>query len=146
MTLNLNINTGIRLTINDDPDRVIRFNPSDVDFAARFYALIQEFESKQAEYQARADALDAATDEDEHGLPANLPDRIAFMRDVCEYMHAQIDLLFGAGAALTVFQGQHDLDAITQFFQGITPFIQKARSEKVEQYAPKRRKAARAMR
>lgn len=131
---NLTIHTGIRLTINDDPDRVIQFNPSDVEFAERFYRLIQDFEARQDEYQARADALDAVEGEDARGLPVNLRERIAFARDVCDYMRAQIDALFGDGTAHTVFGDQRDLDAITQFFEGITPYIQTERAEKVEKY------------
>jgi hypothetical protein len=140
MTLNLNISTGVRLTINDDPTRVIEMNPNDVDFAQRFYDLLSAFEAKQEEYQARADALEAANDEDGYGLPLNLPDRISFAREVCDYMHGQIDALFGAGTAQTVFQGQHDLDAITQFFEGIAPFVQQARADKMKKY---QRQAAR---
>lgn len=143
LNLNLNINTGLRLTINDDPSRVIVMNPNDVDFAERFYRLIQDFEAKQGEYQARADALDAIEDQDAHGLPVNLRERIDFAREVCDYMHQQIDALFGEGAAYAAFQGQHDLDAIAQFFTEITPFIQNARAGKLEKYQRTPKKAMR---
>lgn len=140
--LNLNINTGLRLTINGDPERVISFDPGDVSFAEGFYKLLHEFEAKQGEYQARADALDADTTTDDHDLPANMPDRFVFMRDVCEFMHAQIDALFGDGTSLAVFQGSHNIDAITQFFEGITPFVERERQARVKKYSRQSRAGA----
>jgi len=140
---NLNINTGvIRLTINDDPARVIAFNPTDILFAERFYALRHDLEARQADFQQREEALDQETAVDANGLPANLAARIAFMREVCEYMHAQLDNLFGAGTALTVFQGALDLDAIIAFFEGVTPFVEKARTDKLKPYRATRGKKA----
>lgn len=139
----IQITTGVkRIAINDNPERVIAFNPHDIAFAERFYALMQNFESKQAEYQARAEALDQGTDTDANGLPANLGERIAFMREICEYYYAQIDALFGDGTALTVFEGALGLEMIQQFFEGITPFIQHARQAKVAKY---QRRAAKVM-
>ena len=134
----IRIDSGIkRISINDDPERVISFNPSDVTFAERFYRLLGEFESKQAEYEKRAEALDASpTELDEHGLPANAGEKIAFMREVCEFMHERIDYLFGAGTSQKVFEGVLALEPIGQFFDGIVPFIQKSRSEKVAKYTP----------
>lgn len=135
----LRIDTGIkRIMINDDPERVIEFNPSDVIFAERFYKLIGDFEVKQVEYQARSEQLDAGRDNlDHNGLPANLGEGLAFLREVCEYMHGQIDYLFGVGTSAKAFAGALSIDAIGQFFQGITPFIQQARSEKVAKYSGK---------
>jgi hypothetical protein len=132
---NLNINTGtIRLTINDDPDRVITFNPTDVIFAERFYALLNDLDEKLKEYQRRGEAIDQGTATDDRGLPVNLSDRIAFVKDVCEYMHGRIDALFGAGTSDTVFQGVLNMDVITQFLEAITPYVQQAREAQVAPY------------
>lgn len=134
----------IRVMINDDPGRVIQFDPSDVLFAERFYKLIGDFEEKQAEYEKRAAELDAERGNlDHNGLPANLGEGLVFLREVCEYMHGQIDYLFGAGTSQKAFGGALSIEAIGQFFEGITPFIQKARSEKVAKYSGK--KAGRVM-
>jgi hypothetical protein len=132
----IRIETGVkRIAINDDPTRVIEFNPSDVLFAERFYALMQEFEAKQVEYERRSQELDARKDEkDDHGLPANLGDGLAFLREVCEFMRAKIDGLFGAGTSQKAFGDALELEVFEQFFSGITPFIQRARDEKVRRY------------
>lgn len=138
----IRIESGVkRISINDDPERVIEFNPSDVTFAERFYKLIGGFETKQNDYQARAEALDAQpVDLDANGLPANVGEKLAFMREVCEYMYQQIDYLFGEGTSQKVFEGVLSLETIGQFFEGITPFIQASRSERIAKYAPKKGK------
>ena len=43
-----------RLTINDDPDRVIEFDPTDVLFIEKFYQLYREFEQKQIEFDEKS--------------------------------------------------------------------------------------------
>lgn len=137
----IQINTGIkRIAINDDEERMITFNPTDVRFAERFYALAHDLESKLTEYQQRHEALDQVTAVDDNGLPVNLDTRITFMREFCEYIYAQIDTLFGAGTSETVFEGALNPDAITQFFDGLTPFFQRARADKLKPYQAQRGK------
>lgn len=125
-----------RIAINDDLQRVIEFDPTDVLFAEKFYLLIQEFETKQVEYERRAAELDADQSLDSYGLPANLTSRLAFMREVCEFMRLQIDSLFGAETSQKAFGDALSLEMIEQFFTGITPFIQRARSGRVAKYTP----------
>jgi hypothetical protein len=126
---NLTIDTGaVQLTINNDPNRVITFNPSDVVFAERFYALMQDFSVKQAEFQARTNELASRDD---------LAGNIALMRDACEYLRGQVDGLFGAGTSQMVFGDVLSLDAFAQLFEGLTPFIRAARDEKITKYTMK---------
>jgi hypothetical protein len=126
---NLTIDTGAKyISINDDPNRVISFNPFDVGFAERFYTLVKDFEIKQKEFATRAEMLAGET---------NLAGSITLMRDACEYMRGQLDSLFGAGTSQTVFGDVLSLDAFAQFFEGITPFIRAARDEKIARYTVK---------
>jgi hypothetical protein len=138
MTVNkLRIDANIiQVMVNDDPQRVIAFDPGDVTFAERFYLLLRNFEEKQAQYEARAHELDAKSQElDSYGLPANLGESLAFLREVCTFMREQIDTLFGAGTSQTAFGESLSLQAIGQFFDGIIPFVQKARAGKLEKYS-----------
>jgi hypothetical protein len=131
----ITISTGVkRVCINDDPDNFIEFNPNDVSFAEKFYSLISEFEAKLVEYQARSDEIDSNKELDANGIPVNFEARIALMRDVCEFVREKIDGLFGKGTSQKVFGNALTLDMFTQFFEGITPFIQQARAEKVAKY------------
>ncbi len=142
----LRIETGRKaICINDDPSRVIEFNPADVTFAERFYALVQNFEAKQIEFEQRQHELEANPDIQENGLPANLGERIAFVREICNYLRQQIDILFGNGTSQIVFGDAMNLEMFEQFLVGITPYIQQARGEKLVKYAPKKN-AGRVMR
>jgi len=137
-----------RIAINDDPERVIVFDPTDVAFVERFQGLTQELVARQAEYEQRARELDKVTDADELGLPVNLDERLGFMREVCEYTHGQIDALFGEGTSQKAFDGALSLEMIGEFFEGMSVFIQDGRSKKMEKYLPpgtaRRKKSAKA--
>ena len=134
----------IRVMVNDDPQRVIAFDPGDVTFAERFYVLLRNFEEKQAQYEARAQELDARSQElDSYGLPANLGQSLAFLREVCTFMREQIDTLFGVGTSQKAFGESLSLPAIGQFFDGIVPFVQQARAGKLEKYHAVRTKSGR---
>lgn len=132
----LKIDTGcIRLAINDDTDRVIVFNPKDVVFAEKFYRLIKDFEDKKADFEARAEALDSNEEVDEFGLPVNTGERLDYIKEICQFLFDKIDQVFGDGTSEKVFQGVYNLDAIGQFFDGISPFIKAARTKQVEKYS-----------
>ena len=132
----IRIDTGLKkILINDGPE-YIEFNPGDVAFAERFENLISEFEAKLAEYQARSDELEADKGLDAHGIPVNFNARIALMREVCEFIREKIDHIFGSGSSQKLFGDAMSLDMFTQFFSGITPFIQRDREAKVNKYSP----------
>ena len=126
-----------RVAINNDPERVITFNPTDIVFAEKFYRLLSDFQEKVKSYEAQAREIEAVTELDENELPVNLEQRIALLREVCEYMAGKIDYLFGPGTAQKISDGAIDIDVYEQFFVGITPFIQQARADKVKRYSAK---------
>lgn len=131
----LHINTGeIRLCVNDDPDRVIAFNPTDISFAERFYNLLGEFEEKEKEYRQKAEELQANTELDKMGLPKNFRGSIALLRDTSGFLRDKIDDVFGDGTSQSVFGTANTLDMFEQFFTGITPFVQSAREQKISKH------------
>jgi hypothetical protein len=136
MTDSLQLDTGLRrIAVNGDPNRVISFNPKDVVFAEKFYSLVDELRAKEKELIRRADELDAESEEDEYGMPINAKDRLALIHEVCDWAYAKIDHLFGEGTSDKVFQGVKSLEVCGEFFNGIVPFIEEARSEKIGKYA-----------
>jgi len=113
----LKIDSGlIRLAINDDPGRVIAFNPKDVIFAEKFYNLIKKFEIRQAEFEAKAKELDAKDEVDSFGILVNTGERLAFLKDICQFVRDEIDGVFGEGTSQTVFGDAIGLDMFGQFF------------------------------
>ena len=126
---------GVRLMVNGDPQRVIAFNPHDVVFAERFYALLGEFKGAEQYFLERAQALDAVTEKDDAGLPVNAGERIKLIREICEWTREKIDAVFGKGTAQAAFGDSMSLDMFGQFFEGVTPYIEKERSKKISQYS-----------
>jgi hypothetical protein len=138
MTDTLRIDTGekhIAITnANGDVRGEIVFNPADVLFAERFYKVVGEFDVKLTEYQSRYEEV--GKDTDEHGVLLHAENNLQLLRETCEYIRGQIDYLFGEGTSQIAFGDAMVLNMFEQFFDGITPFIQTARVQKISQYMP----------
>lgn len=131
----IQINTStVRLLVNDDPNRVIEFNPEDIAFIDAFYGLIQEFDSKMNEFKQRELVIRKNKAVDKFDIPVSTKDEIKLTKDLCAYLRKQIDALFGNGTSDTAFGKANTPDMFVQFFDGITPFIQTAREKKVSKY------------
>ena len=123
----IRINTGeIKLMINDDPTRVIKFSPKDLRFAEAFYELINENEVKTEEFRARAKDID-----DRGG---DRGETLVLVREICDFMSSAIDKVFGAGTAITAFGGATEIDMFRQFLDGVMPYISRDRSKLVDKY------------
>lgn len=135
----LEIRTGVTIPVNRDGEDVgeLRFNPHDVAFSERIYAMISEFAAAQEEFTKRTAELEADNTKDKYGLPANQRERFALVRELCESTHAKIDEAFGEGTSELVFGGALDPDAIWQFFDGIVPSMDEAQQERIKKYTQK---------
>lgn len=134
MANSIRIDAGeVTLLVNDDPNRVIKFNPEDILFVERFYNLVGGFEGVQGRFQER---LNAIPDEGE----STAPQVIAVVEEACDYLMEQIDSVFGAGTSKAVFAGAKSLSQIEQFFQGIAPYVKTKRQDKVARYQSKSKK------
>lgn len=123
-----------RIAINDDPNNVIEFNPTDVLFVERFYAMCQEFQVRLEEFDQRYAKLNEVG-LDENGMLTDANDNFALQKEFCTYVRGKIDDLFGNGTSQKVFGNALSVDMITDFFEGITPFIWDARNERVKKYS-----------
>lgn len=131
----IRIDSGIkRIAVNGDEKRVIEFNPQDIVFVEKFYGLIKQFEEKEVVFKERSAAISAKEGMDELGIPLNTADSIQLALELCNYLREQIDAVFGAGTSQNAFGEARTLEMFEQFFNGIMPFIQGARSEKMGKY------------
>lgn len=128
---NINISCGaVELTIDNDPARVIRFYPTDVAFAEGFFSLASEFQRKQKEIQQKINDIRASDKtEFEKSLEAVQLEREAF-----NVMRQGIDNTFGAGTSDTVFGQRNTIDMVARFFNGVIPYVRKARQAEIERY------------
>ena len=132
----IKINTGmIRLQVEcDGRTEEITFNPDDVGFINKFCDLMKTMEEKQVEYDARIAELEKEESFDTYGIPHNMKERLALMLEICLFMREQVDMVFGAGTSQKIFGDANTLEMFTQFFEGIAPYIQKNREEKMAKY------------
>ena len=132
------IDTGIiRLAIERDgvaTGESIELNPSDILFADKYYRLTERLKEKDVEFKKRAAVLDEHKEEDENGVPLNTRERIALTTDIVNEIRGELDTLFGEGTSVKAFGEVRSFDVLYQFFNGITPFIEKARMDKVNKY------------
>lgn len=124
----------IVLAVNEDASKLVRFNPGDVAFAERFYALTRDFQKKLVEYETRYRVLDKETKVDADHLPVNMDKRIGLMRDICEYIKSRIDSVFGDGTSQAVFGDALTLEMFDQFFEGVSPYFDSARERVTKKY------------
>ncbi len=123
---NITIKTGLRVVINEDPGRVIEFDPLDVLFVERFYALVRKFDEQEQAYKSRiAECVDD---------PQKAIDTI---KDFYTFLTGEIDNVFGAGTSQKITQGAMDITALEQFFDGIIPIVEQSRAKKVKKYMVK---------
>ncbi len=124
-TIRMNIGK-ISLMVNDDPKRVIFFNPTDLAFVERFYKLLSDFKQKQKDFIAKAKDID-----DRGG---SFSEGISLLKEMCDYMRTAIDEVFGSGTSEAAFEDAYTLNMFEQFFTSITPYVNKARSAKMDKY------------
>ena len=133
----ITIDTGVKeLLVNDDPTRVIRFNPKDINFAERFFRLVDELDAKWVDYQNKYSELLSDDVESKPSIPANVEKQIELVKTFCEELRSQIDLVFGEGTSQTAFQDSLNPEMFVQFIEGITPYIQGERLNVVKKYLP----------
>lgn len=124
----------VHLTINDDPDRVVAFNPQDVGFVDRFFALMDNVEEKESEYKAKLEDIQKDDSLNSYGIPRAIRKEVELTAEICRYMREQVDMVFGAGTSQTVFGNLNTVDMFAEFFDGIAPHISAARSKAVKKY------------
>lgn len=132
----INITTGEKIVpIIRDGNVVgeLSFNPTDVLFAERFYALLGDMQKNLKEYKAQGEALKKAA-KDEDGMPVNMQEHITLQRELCDYLREKVDKVFGDGSSQKVFGDNRNLEIYKQFFDGMMPFFQQARAERVAMY------------
>lgn len=127
---------SLRIAINDDPQRVLAFNPNDAGFAQRFYSLVDRLEEERKKLNDWAQEF--------HSQLTDAADPVAMGQQVnakeLEVLHLlrdELDAVFGAGTSQMVFGDTMDMDVVCQLFEGLTPFVRKARAERMAQYQRK---------
>lgn len=128
---------GIKeVMINDDPNRVIRWNATDVDFMARFYDFIKYTESLEAEaLPSLRDKLEKQSEDIASELKDNEDTWLVVneVRELGKEINKKIDETFNANISEAAFGGSSPLSPtetgnflFINFFNALMPVIEES--------------------
>lgn len=122
----LKINTGkVRLQILDEDGNqrgIFTFNPSDIESAKRIIEIQKDFEMKNVEFQKRINAAET------------MEEKITILDELVTYFEKIIDDCFGEGSSQVLFGNDKSVEMFYDFFDGITPYYEKASKERMAKY------------
>lgn len=142
---NLNFEDGVvELTINNDPNKIIRFNPTDLTFVERYYNIAEKSEKlvkKYNEKQKASKIVDGKNNNhklEEELLRSSNKDA----RDLINSLFGQdgiADVIFGRVHPLSPTQNgktvlENFLEAITVYIKEASETFLKKDAEKIEKY------------
>ena len=122
----LKISTGrVRLQIVDEAGNqrgIFSFNPSDIESAKRVIEIQKDFEMKNTEFQKRINAAET------------MEEKIIILDELVTYFEKVIDDCFGEGSSQVLFGDDKSVEMFYDFFEGITPYYEKASKERMAKY------------
>lgn len=121
----LKIDDGYKeFMINDDPNRVIRFNPADMAILSRFDEAVKKIEASQKEMKG-----DFTLNPD--GSPVSQLEQAGeAVRNLTELIEGQVNYIFNSEVAKAVFGNQSPLSTVggvplyERFFEAVIPEIE----------------------
>ncbi|QIB67809.1 hypothetical protein Ami103574_00070 [Aminipila butyrica] len=98
----ISFNAGmIELAIQGDKSRVLRFNPESTNIVEGFFLMMDKFNAKMPEFQARAEAHDRNASQLSDIESAR--ERLSIQKDIDKFISDEIDRVFGIGASAIIF-------------------------------------------
>ena len=119
MKLELN-EKRVELEVERGGERVgtVSFSPEDVGFASRYYAMMEGLSEREKAFQE----------------PENPGERLRQAENLCLWLRAELDVLFGEGTSQTLFGDSLNLNLLRQFFEGLAPAVRQARETCMAEY------------
>ena len=137
----LRFDDGFReFMINDDPNRVIRFNPAD-------YGILERFNTARKQILSEMEKIQGDIDINPDGTPNVAEDELKeaaqMLGQVRKLICDQVDYIFGSPVSESAFGTQSPLSSVKglplfeKFIKAVQPFIEK--EVKAEQLASQKR-------
>lgn len=123
----------VEVMIDDDPERVIIFNPNDVQLRARIYQLAKTTKNKELEIQEQIPKLDALEGEDELGIPLKDVAAQELMVELANFFITEIDATFGKGTSVKLFSDGFDFESMVVFIDFVTSKLREVSENKINQ-------------
>ena len=118
--------------IDDDPERVVKFNPDDVHLRGRIYDLGKVVKRKEIEMKQRLAEIETFDGEDELGLPLKDVAAKDLMIELADFFTSEIDKAFGEGTSEKVFAGGFDFESMALFLEFATSKFEAVGAKKID--------------
>lgn len=112
----------------------ISFNPNDVSFVSRFYELIGVLEKKEREIKLKQTAIEKDQSVDKYGIPTNAFKKIKLNDELCDFMNAEFDKVFGQGTCSVLFGNTKNPNLYYVFIDQLLPLVKSVRETKLSSY------------
>ncbi|MCM1219707.1 MAG: hypothetical protein NC321_16060 [Clostridium sp.] len=144
----LRVDSGIKKIEVNDNGEYIEIPISDTTFYEKFVTLLKRFEQKQADIEKQAVDLEEKHKDKPDNDADMIIDTVTLYSGLCKDICAELDSLFGDGCCRKAFVGidTPSVELIGDFFEQITPLLQKyaqERNEKINLKYNRNRKGAR---
>lgn len=123
--ININLKTKKkRIIINGDENKIIEFNPEDMNTRKRFYEASKTIFNSQREFDVKLKALQ---EDDIDGAFALEEELYIFIKDI-------IDDIFGEGATDKITDGEINIMVIGEFITMVTPYFKEVNEKQKNKY------------
>ena len=129
----LTLSKRTEIMIDDDPERIIRFNTEDVHLRARLFEFAKDVSRKQQEVEAKTAEIKAMVGDDKDGFALQAEPSMKLMVDLADYFMAGIDDVFGKGTSAIVFADGFDFESFTTFLSYVMDKFGAKSNEKINQ-------------
>jgi len=131
-TGNVTSGSTLSLTIDGDPDRVLIFDPTDMNFQ-------ELFALAPAKYMKKKESLDfvkatKSKKTDKYGVPANADEMFRMTRELLAYARLLIDEVFGEGSADMIYGKRNPIDMFEMLWEQVTDYVTSASEQKMAKY------------
>lgn len=122
--------SSISLALNGDENKIIEFDPGDVNFRKKFFALKDELIKKQQELDSKIKKIDMNSDKTVEKV-------LTLEENFFDYLAGVIDNLFKEGTAMMVTDNRKNTFVLANFIIALVPYFERFNKANKEKYTNK---------
>ena len=122
--------TLLRLALNGDNDKILEFDPGDVNTRRKFYNMKDSMITKQQELDSKIKQLDL---KEEDGIQ----EAFKLEEDFFDYLKDLIDDIFGNGATNMICGNRKNVFVLANCIIALCPYFEKFRNDTKNKYTSK---------
>lgn len=122
--------TLLRLALNGDKDKILEFDPGDVNTRRKFYNMKDSMITKQQELDSKIKQLDL---KEEDGIQ----EAFKLEEDFFDYLKDLVDDIFGNGATNMICGNRKNVFVLANCIIALCPYFEKFRNDTKNKYTSK---------